>query len=115
MDDVLVPYAEAFDVIVNCDYKSDSHAAKINDLLRWLSRLDNSDWVPPAILWVSRHSSDEASVLLVPIGTRAARSVYAHKAGRYKWSHRAVWPALSRNRGGCGRVLGYVSTGAERR
>ena len=63
VDDVLVPYAEAFDTIVNCDYKSDHHAADINNLLRWLSRLDNFDWIPPAMLWFSKNGNDESAVL----------------------------------------------------
>ncbi len=63
VDNILVPYAAAFEQVVKCDYVSTNHASQVNDLLRWMSRLDNADWVPPAISWLAKHGEDEQSVL----------------------------------------------------
>src|SRR5205085_11071921 len=56
IDTVLIPYAEAFSAIKNMNYQSVKFAEKVNDMLKWLNRMDNSDWIPPAILYFSRHS-----------------------------------------------------------
>ena len=58
IDDVLEPYSEAYYVIRNCDYKSTSGADQVNDILLWLNRLDNTDWVPVAVLFYRRHKDD---------------------------------------------------------
>ncbi len=53
VDDVIVPGAWAFDQIRRRQWDqegaSDAAAAAISQLLGWLGRLDNEDWVPPAI------------------------------------------------------------------
>jgi len=53
IDDVLVPYGAAFYVVRNAMYPE--VAERINGMLRWLNRIDNNDWVPPAVLYLSRH------------------------------------------------------------
>jgi len=63
VDDVLVRYAYAFDTIRSCSYVSTDNAAAVNVLLGWLGRLDNFDWIPPAILWLAKHGNDEGAVL----------------------------------------------------
>jgi hypothetical protein len=54
VDDVIVPYAGALEVIRSASYQSTGDAARINGLFRWLERIDNIDWVPPALVIVSR-------------------------------------------------------------
>lgn len=54
IDDVLVPYSNAFEVVTRIDYAAPTRADEINRLLRWLKLLDNTDWVPPAIAYLSR-------------------------------------------------------------
>ncbi|KYF51155.1 hypothetical protein BE08_44355 [Sorangium cellulosum] len=54
VDDVLEPYAEALNVIQHAAYPSDRDATTINGLLKWLGRIDNVDWIPAALVIVSR-------------------------------------------------------------
>ncbi|WP_437303791.1 DUF262 domain-containing protein [Sorangium sp. So ce388] len=53
LDEVIFPYADALDVIRGKSYQSMGDASTINGLLRWLERIDNVDWVPPALVIVS--------------------------------------------------------------
>jgi hypothetical protein len=58
IDDVLLPYAEAFDDVANAGYESTDDAASVNRSLRWLNQVDNFDWIPPAIAFLSKHRAD---------------------------------------------------------
>ena len=58
VDEVLVPFAEAYSDIKDADYESASGADEINRLLKWLGRIDNTDWLPPAILYMAKYSND---------------------------------------------------------
>jgi uncharacterized protein with ParB-like and HNH nuclease domain len=58
IDHQLTPYADAFGTIKTAHYKSAEGAEKINNYLRWLNRLDNSDWVPPALVALAKHGND---------------------------------------------------------
>lgn len=62
IDDVLVPLSDAFEVVTRADYRAVSGADEVNDLLRWLNLLDNTDWIPPAILYVSRTGTTSESL-----------------------------------------------------
>jgi hypothetical protein len=63
IDEALLPYADAFDTIRSAAYQSDKHAEGVNNLFGWLNRIDNFDWVPPAILYFSQnHNSPEKLV-----------------------------------------------------
>jgi len=55
---ILEPYGEALRVIRNGNYKSTNDAQKINHFLQWLGRIDNSDWIPPSLLFYSQHKND---------------------------------------------------------
>jgi hypothetical protein len=57
VDEVLLPLGTAFFTMCQTRYEhSDAEAAaRVNDLLRWLNEIDNTDWVPPALLYLSRH------------------------------------------------------------
>lgn len=56
--DVLEPHAEALNILREASYHSDQDASQINNYLRWLNRIENSDWVPPAMLFLSRHENN---------------------------------------------------------
>lgn len=56
IDDVLMPYAEALYRIKTASYESASGADAVNRSLRWLNRIDNFDWIAPAILYLSLHT-----------------------------------------------------------
>ena len=57
IDNVLIPYAEAFRIIGRKAYPPDDYSTKINELLGWMLRVNNADWQPPAILYMSRNPS----------------------------------------------------------
>ena len=58
IDKVMNPYADAYRVIEKKAYQSENYAAKVNELLGWLLRVNNSDWQPPAILFLARNPSE---------------------------------------------------------
>jgi hypothetical protein len=60
---VLVPYSNAFEAVRYAAYQADQCAADVNALLQSLNLLDNTDWIPPAISFFSRHSGDPTAVL----------------------------------------------------
>jgi hypothetical protein len=60
IDQQLTPYADALETIKNADYRSAEGAERINGYLKWLNRLDNSDWVPPALVALAKHGNDPA-------------------------------------------------------
>ena len=51
VDDELEPYADAYEIVSRASYESTEDAEKVNTLLRHLNRLDNFDWIPPAIAY----------------------------------------------------------------
>lgn len=58
LDEVLFPFARAYSDIKDARYESASGADEINRLLAWLGRIDNTDWLPPAILFVAKNAHD---------------------------------------------------------
>lgn len=60
---VLEPFAEALAILRDANYQSATDAQKVNGYLRWLNRIDNSDWVPPAIKFLSQQKTDTEYVL----------------------------------------------------
>jgi uncharacterized protein DUF262/uncharacterized protein DUF1524 len=61
VDDILLPYGEAFNTILYP--RQDSQANPISMLLKWLNRIDNSDWLPPAIFYLARNTNNAAALL----------------------------------------------------
>lgn len=59
---IVKPYAEAYLVAKHAQFVSTSNAAEINGLLRWLNRIDNSDWLPSAMKFLAEHGSDAVYV-----------------------------------------------------
>lgn len=55
VDKILLPCADAFYDINHQAYKSDRLAEEINQSFRWLHWIDNSDWIPPAIFYLSQN------------------------------------------------------------
>ena len=63
IEDVLIPYADAFFAIKNENYQSTRLAEKVNHLFMWLNQIDNSDWIPPAMLYFSRNHNQPEEIL----------------------------------------------------
>jgi hypothetical protein len=58
IDEILDPYAKAFSEIQNLTYESERRAEEINQLFKWLNKIENVDWIPPAILYLSRNRNN---------------------------------------------------------
>lgn len=57
IDKTLCPLADALYIIKTATYQSDKRAEEVNKLFKQLNRIDNSDWIPPAILFLSRNQN----------------------------------------------------------
>ena len=49
IDNTLEPYATVYEVLSEASYESMQEAEQVNSSLRHLGRLDNFDWIPPAM------------------------------------------------------------------
>ena len=58
IDNTLEPYSTVFETVTQASYVSTHGAEKVNEYLRYLNRLDNFDWIPPAMAYFHRHSND---------------------------------------------------------
>lgn len=65
IDDVLIPYSESLNIIIHQCYQDggSEEEKKINQLLTWLGRLNNSDWVPVAMELVRMFENDPKILL----------------------------------------------------
>lgn len=66
INNVLTPYAEAYHDLRNMDYqneKSEKNEVEINRLFEWLNRIDNSDWIPPALYFLSEYQENPSALL----------------------------------------------------
>ena len=92
IDNVLTPYADAYTMLKNSEYMASSRADEINGFLYWLNKIDNYDWMPPAIKFFAEHPHDSEYVLwFVKKLERLASFLHAtaqdvnHRMDRYKW------------------------------
>ena len=63
IDQTLKPMADAYQIVSKADYESTDNPAAVNSHLRHLGRLDNFDWIPPAIAFFYRHQNDHESLV----------------------------------------------------
>lgn len=55
VDDVIVPYADLYANVLNGSWASVVESERINRNLGWLHRLDNADWIPPALAFLRQN------------------------------------------------------------
>lgn len=57
IDEVLKPCSDMFEMIRDQQFKGENKddVEEINRLFGWLNRIDNSDWLPPAIYFLVKH------------------------------------------------------------
>lgn len=60
----VVPLAECFRQITEEAYSSTADAGGVNERLRWLNRLEFSDWIPSALAFLQRHGGDVGAAAL---------------------------------------------------
>lgn len=58
IDDVLEPFADALESIRNASYTATKKSEDVNFYITWLNRIDNSDWIPPAMLFLKKHRNE---------------------------------------------------------
>jgi len=63
IDDQLLPYASALLNILSEDYKSAEDATGINRMFRYLKRVGDSDWQPPALQFLAKHRTNPELLL----------------------------------------------------
>lgn len=66
IDEVLTPFADTYEIVTRMDYKSTADAKKIKNInlyLEHLGRLDNSDWISPAMMFF-KQNLNKTDVLL---------------------------------------------------
>ena len=92
IDDYLVPYAEAYICLKNCEFSSTKNAEEINGFLYWLNKTNNYDWMPPAIKFFAEHKNDSDYILwFIRKLERLASYLLVtgqdvnHRMDRYKW------------------------------
>ncbi|MGI0486402.1 DUF262 domain-containing protein [Pantanalinema rosaneae CENA516] len=63
IDEVLCPAAQAYADIQDCCYESHQYAEAINTYFKYLNRIDNADWLPPAIAYLSKYRHQPEQLL----------------------------------------------------
>ena len=63
IDHVLVPMGDAYREVKTASFQATALASEVNGVLKWLNRIDNFDWVPPAVLYLSQHRNTPDKVL----------------------------------------------------
>ncbi len=82
IDHVLIPMARAFGELTNENYQSVSEAEAVNESLKWLNRLEFTDWMPPALAFSIKHRlQPEAMKLFFEDLERLAYGLLILKAG----------------------------------
>jgi hypothetical protein len=66
IDNVLSPYAEGYSIVKNSAFKaSDKNCeTETNNSLRWLNKIENSDWIPSAIKFYALHKNEPDEINL---------------------------------------------------
>ena len=73
---VLEPYAEAYATVTGASYASAGGPGEVNTYLRYLNRLDNFDWIPPAMAFYRRNQDPEAFLRFVRDLERLAYAMF---------------------------------------
>ena len=63
IDETLEPYSNVYEMLLEASYESTQDAEKVNNYLSQLARLDNFDWIPPAMEFFRRNADDRDSLI----------------------------------------------------
>ncbi|MCY4575712.1 MAG: DUF262 domain-containing HNH endonuclease family protein [Chloroflexi bacterium] len=81
VDEELELYADAYEMVLRSTYESTEGADKINALLRHLNRLNNFDWIPPAMEYFRRMKGQPDKLLKFSLDLeRLAYGLFIRKA-----------------------------------
>lgn len=56
--EIIEPYAMAYKEITKCEYINSVGVEEVNELLNWLNRVDDSDWVPPVMYIIAKFRNE---------------------------------------------------------
>jgi len=97
INDVLRPYRDAYIEVSKAAYENSNGAEKVNRYLKHLTRLDNSDWIPPAMAFFNRHKGNTAELIQftkylerLAYGMFITRKNINHRIRRYVLVLRAI-------------------------
>jgi hypothetical protein len=82
IDDVVAPWGDIYARIRLRSWESTAKADEINRWLAWLGRIDNFDWIPPAISYMHRFENDSERIALF-LGRleRLAATMFVRRVG----------------------------------
>ena len=90
IDGLLRPYADIYETVRDASYESARDAEQVNRYLLYLGRLDNFDWIPPAMAFFRRHLDNRDQLLLftkdlerLAYGLFVRRANVAERISRY--------------------------------
>ncbi len=63
IDDVLIPFSDTYEIVSRAAYESPSGADEVNCYLKHLNRLNNSDWIPPAMAFFKCNKSNTNALI----------------------------------------------------
>lgn len=63
IDEWLEPYADALADVTSQAYQGGQKATQINNYLVWLNKIDNFDWIPPALYFLAKNKNQEDSLV----------------------------------------------------
>ncbi len=74
IDNVLQPCSDSFETIRKASYQSEKGAESVNSLFRWLNQIDNFDWIPPAMVYLSgnKHQPERLKTFFTDLERLAA-------------------------------------------
>lgn len=62
IDNILLPFTNAYDNILKQNYQSTHHADEINGLFGKLKRVAHADWIPSCIFYVAKHANSPKKI-----------------------------------------------------
>ena len=63
IDKVMDPMVTVYDAISRAAYSASENVDDINQVLKWLNHIDDSDWVPPTIAMFVKYGNDSKAIL----------------------------------------------------
>jgi uncharacterized protein with ParB-like and HNH nuclease domain len=63
IDNDLIPYGEEFDRVKNLNIEGTDYDNQINEYLEYLNRIDNFDWIPPLIYFLTKSNRSGYEIL----------------------------------------------------
>lgn len=90
INQILIPYSDNFNNLLKCNFTFRSYSSEINQILKYLSRIDNFDWKSPALLFLDKYKNDSQQILKfltdlerLAVGLMIQRININHRITRY--------------------------------